>query len=53
MIHNVDVLYDYIPQGSTYYTGQDKRRFTFDEDDKCNWNVTSMGDYQSGASIQN
>ena len=48
-----DVLYDYTIFGSTYSNGQDKRRFTFDKDDKCNWNVTSMGDYQSGASIQN
>lgn len=46
-----DVLYNYTPVGQSASTGQDKRRFTLDSGSNCNWSVTGMGDYQSGATV--
>ena len=45
-----DILYTYNQIGGSG-SGQDKRRFTFNNDANCNWNVTAMGAYQSGTTI--
>lgn len=48
-----DVLYNYIPVpgGGRGDTGQDKRRFSLQMVNPCDWNVTGMGGYQSGTTM--